>query len=139
MNIFKISDIDGCRELEKILSKSKKSYKKFFKPEISIQEGIWWQIYDYPNTVGFFMLRGFEYVSPRFGVFIVEKYSNKGLGRLALLYAEAWCRLHGHRRLELTVHPDNKRAEKLYVKEGYRKMGEKSSKGHEIYEKDLID
>lgn len=75
--------------------------------------------------IGFFMLRGFDagYEIPSYGVFISEKYAGKGLARLSVEYAIAYCKLNHIPRLMLKVHPLNIRALNLYLKMGFVQTG----------------
>lgn len=75
--------------------------------------------------IGFFMLRGFDagYEIPSYGVFISEKYKGKGLARLSVEYAIAFCKLHHIPRLMLKVHPLNSRALNLYLRMGFVQTG----------------
>lgn len=149
MQIFKIEDNYelACWETEFI--RASKGYKRYFTPDLSACSGKfhtynkYWEIVEFSIKrnkkvpIGFFMLRGIGYPCPRLGVFIQENYSRKGLGRMALLFVESWCRLNKIKKLELTVHPKNKVALRFYKKEGYKSIGKKSGLGHDIYRKTL--
>jgi hypothetical protein len=74
-----------------------------------------------PDFLGFFMLRGMDqgYESPMFGIFIRQCWSNMGLARLALSYAEVYCRINLYPSLLLKVNQKNKKAIKLYLSHGF--------------------
>jgi len=99
----------------------------------------YWAIYIEDMFVGLFMLRGFDagYSAPAFGVMIKRAFRGAGLGRLALQYAEAWCRLHKVETLMLTVSQENRRALALYEACGFVNDGERSPKGNLILRKRL--
>lgn len=73
------------------------------------------------RLVGFYMLRGFDegYTTPSYGVWIAPEYSSKGLAKLTLSHAFAFCRLHRINKLMLKVYPDNAVAKKLFEKNGF--------------------
>ncbi len=90
------------------------------------------------NTMaGFFMLRGVDvgYQIPAFGVYISQSFSRKGLSKLALNYAVAWCKLNGYPEIMLTVHPENTSARLLYEKEKFFFTGRYSARGHMIWKR----
>lgn len=81
-----------------------------------------WGIFYGPTLAGFFMLRGFDsgYDVPAFGVAVAEPFARRGLLRLSLSFAIAWCRLNRVDRLMLKVHPDNVVAAREYEYAGFR-------------------
>jgi RimJ/RimL family protein N-acetyltransferase len=99
----------------------------------------YWGLRFESTLVGLMMLRGFDegYEAPSFGVYIAQPWSRKGLGRLALTYAETWCRLSGCSELMLSVHADNGHARREYERAGFRATGEQTSRGHDIMRKRL--
>jgi len=99
----------------------------------------YWAMRVEDTLVGLFMLRGFDagYSVPSFGVMIKRGFRGAGLGRLALQYAEAWCRLKHVDTLMLTVSPENRRAIMLYAAWGFVSGFERSRKGNLIYRKRL--
>lgn len=99
-----------------------------------------WGIFTDDGLAALVMLRGFEagFDVPAFGVYVAQRHSTKGLGSLALGFAEAWCRLNGHRELMLTVDPDNGAARLLYEQKGFVHSGEQSPRGHLVYRKHLL-
>ena len=106
---------------------------------LSAQADRYWAIRVEDALVGLFMLRGFDagYSSPSFGVMIKRPFRGVGLGRLALQYAEAWCRLQKVESLMLTVSQENRRALALYQACGFVADGERSRKGNLIFRKRL--
>lgn len=99
-------------------------------------EDRYWGIWFLNKLVGFFMLRGFDegYSKPSFGVFISEKYSNKGLSKTALDYALSWCQLNNVSAIMLKVDPENIHAKHSYEKAGFSPAGKCQVTGHEIME-----
>lgn len=93
------------------------------------------------ELVGLMLLRGLDagYAVPALGVYVAEQWSRRGLARLTLAFAEAWCRLNQLEELMLTVHPENAPARGLYERSGFRFDGEHSERGHRIYRKSLSD
>jgi GNAT superfamily N-acetyltransferase len=85
------------------------------------------------------MLRGLDagYSTPAFGVYVAERRSRSGLAKLALAFAEAWCRLNRIDEIMLTVHPENDAARGLYEREGFSTTGAQSDIGHLVYRKGL--
>jgi RimJ/RimL family protein N-acetyltransferase len=106
---------------------------------LSAQADRYWAICVGDQLVGFFMLRGFDagYSAPSFGVMIKRAFRGAGLGRLALQYAEAWCRLKKVDSMMLTVSQDNRRALALYESCGFVRDGKRSLKGNLICRKRL--
>jgi len=88
-------------------------------------------------VAGFFMLRGLDagYQVPAFGVYISQSYSRRGLSKIALNYAVAWCKLNNYQELMLTVHPENTPAFLLYEKEDFFFTGRYSGLGHMIWKR----
>jgi RimJ/RimL family protein N-acetyltransferase len=99
----------------------------------------YWAVYVENTLAGLFMLRGFDagYSVPSFGVMIKRAFRGAGLGRLALQYAETWCRLNKVETLMLTVSEENRRARALYKSCGFVGAGERSLKGNLILRKKL--
>ncbi len=106
---------------------------------LSAKADHYWAIYVGDTLAGLFMLRGFDagYSVPSFGVVIKRVFRGAGLGRLALQYAEAWCRLKNVEILMLTVSQENRRALALYEACGFVNGGERSPKGNLICRKRL--
>jgi RimJ/RimL family protein N-acetyltransferase len=73
------------------------------------------------ELAGLFMLRGLDagFARPAFGVFIAEKFSRRGLARLALAESESWCRAHNLPELMLTVDHGNTTAAEFYARAGF--------------------
>ena len=106
---------------------------------LSAKADRYWTIRIEEMLVGLFMLRGFDagYSAPAFGVMIKRGFRGTGLGRLALQYAETWCRLQHVESLMLTVSQENRRALALYEACGFVNDGERSPKGNLIFRKRL--
>jgi RimJ/RimL family protein N-acetyltransferase len=99
----------------------------------------YWAIWIENQLVGLFMLRGLDagYSAPAFGVMIKRAFRGSGLGRLALQYAETWCKLQHLESLMLTASQENRRALALYEACGFVNDGERSPKGNLIFRKRL--
>ena len=85
------------------------------------------------------MLRGLDagFIAPAFGVYVAERHAGRGLGTLALAFAETWCKLDGRAEMMLTVHPEHAAARRLYEDQGFTASGEHSEIGHVVYRKRL--
>ncbi len=105
------------------------------------REDRFWGIHFRDGLVALVMLRGLDagYTAPAFGVYVGERWARHGLATLALVFAQAWCRLNGVDELMLTVHADNDVARRIYESEGFRFSGELSAIGHRIYRKRIAD
>jgi RimJ/RimL family protein N-acetyltransferase len=104
------------------------------------RDDLYWGLHWNGQLVGVVMLRGLDdgFAVPAFGVYIAQAHAGKGLSRLALEHATAFCRLSGREEIMLTVHPDHYRARALYERAGFRSTGELSRIGHGVYRKALI-
>lgn len=143
-------NINHAKELANLLQSSDKEYSKYFIPftfdletisEIlskAIKDQIY-GIYVEDNLAGFYMLRGFDegYSIPAYGVWISEKYSNKGLSTFTLQHAISFCKLNSIKKLMLKVHPDNLAAKHIYEKYGFKQTGVDPKILHLIYHKEL--
>lgn len=91
------------------------------------------------EPAGLVLLRGLDagFAAPAFGVYVAERFSGRGLGSLALAFAEAWCRVNGLPELMLTVHPENLHARRLYERSGFAFAGETSEAGNLVLRKPL--
>lgn len=105
----------------------------------SAENDRFWGIVAEGELVALTMLRGFDagFAAPAFGVYVGRRWSRRGLGTLALAFAQAWCRLNGVLEIMLTVHPGNDVARAIYERDGFRFSGELSAIGHRIYRKTL--
>jgi RimJ/RimL family protein N-acetyltransferase len=99
--------------------------------------GIWWG----EELAAFFMLRGLDegHEIPSFGVSVAERFARRGLLRLSLCFAIAWCRLNAIARLMLKVHPDNTVARREYERFGFRYDRTDPSNGHLVCDLQLGD
>lgn len=147
---IKRMNINQSEELANLLQSADKNYSQYFIPftfdikTISevlskvIKDQIY-GIYVKDNLVGFYMLRGFDegYSIPSYGVWISEKYSNKGLATLTLQNAISFCKLNSIKKIMLKVHPDNNAAKHIYEKYGFKQTGIDPKIHHLIYHKEL--
>lgn len=137
-------------ELSALLSSSRKEYSKHFIPfpfalvsvknilsEKKLDRYFGLRLDDI--LVGFYMLRGFDkgYQIPSYGVWIAEEYSGRGLSKLTLQHAFAFCKLNGIKKLMLKVAPDNLAAKRIYEIFGFIYSDVDEKIGHLIYFKDL--
>ncbi len=137
-------------ELTNLLQNSTQQYSQYFIPfsfDLETISGILskaikdqiYGIYVEDNLAGFYMLRGFDegYSVPSYGVWISEKYSNKGLSTFTLQHAISFCKLNSIKKIMLKVHPDNIAAKHIYEKYGFKQTGIDPKIHHLIYHKDL--
>lgn len=91
------------------------------------------------QVAGFYMLRGLDqaYTTPAFGVWIAEEYSGQGLARSTLNHAVIVCAQLGCHDLLLKVHPENKRAKRMYERFGFRQVAIDSTSHNIIYRLEL--
>lgn len=143
-------NINQSEELANLLQSADDNYSQYFIPfpfdlktisEVlskSIKDQVY-GIYVEDNLVGFYMLRGFDegYSVPSYGVWISEKYSNKGLSTFTLQHAISFCKLNSIKKIMLKVHPDNITAKHIYEKYGFKQTGIDPKIHHLIYHKDL--
>lgn len=89
------------------------------------------------RLVGFYMLRGFDggYTTPSYGVWIAPEYSRKGLAKLTLSHAFAFCKLHRINKLMLKVYLENAVAKKFFEKNGFVLFGADPQNNKLIYYK----
>lgn len=136
--------------LTRLMTSASPEYLRFFRPfeftapvfEQQIRRAkadLWWGLESEGQLAGFFMLRGFDegYARPSFGVFVGEQFAGRGLARLALRHAVQWCERNRVARIMLKVHPENRRARDLYIREGFDLMGLCPQTGQEMREKVL--
>jgi len=142
--------VNQSEELTLLLQSENKEYSKYFIPfsyDIETISGILFKaikdkffgLYVENELIGFYMLRGFDegYSVPSYGVWISEKYSNKGLSTFTLQHAISICKLNAIKKLMLKVHPDNIAAKHIYEKYGFKQTGIDPNIHHLIYYKDL--
>lgn len=145
MRVVALEPADAA-ELCDLLTRDNAEYRKYFEPfEVGVESvqtllrcsrrDRYWGIWTDAELIGFFMLRGFDegYRVPSYGVYIAQSYANKGLSKMALQYALAWCRLNDCEELRLSVHPDNLYARRVYEKAGFQFTGQLSKIGHSVY------
>jgi RimJ/RimL family protein N-acetyltransferase len=99
----------------------------------------WGLFVDGERLAGLVILRGLDsgFSAPAFGVYVAHERSNRGLGTLALDFAQAWCRLNDYPEIMLTVDAHNTRAREMYERDGFVADGQRSDRGHLIYRKRL--
>lgn len=137
-------------DLSRLLTSDDVAYRRHFAPFETTVEALahvlggarrdmFWGITVDGALAGLTMLRGLDagYEAPAFGVYVAQSSSRRGLGRLAVAYAEAWCRLEGCAELMLSVHADNAPARRIYEHEGFHATGEVTDRGHAIMRKRL--
>ena len=108
--------IEQSKELANLLQSSNEEYSKFFIPftfDLDTISGILsktkndqiYGIYVENNLAGFYMLRGFDegYSIPSYGVWISEKYANRGLSTFTLQHAISFCKLNLIKKIMLKV------------------------------------
>ena len=71
---------------------------------------------------GYVFLRDMDSV-PELGIAVDEAYQHRGLGRRLMEYAERHARQAGRSGILLRTHPANLRAQMLYYKAGYERIG----------------
>jgi RimJ/RimL family protein N-acetyltransferase len=143
-------DNHHSKDLADLLQSSTQQYSQYFIPfpfDLEAISGILskaikdqiYGIYVEDNLAGFYMLRGFDegYSVPSYGVWISEKYSNKGLSTFTLQHAISFCKLNTIKKIMLKVHPDNIAAKHIYEKYGFKQTGIDPKIHHLIYHKDL--
>jgi RimJ/RimL family protein N-acetyltransferase len=99
----------------------------------------YWGIESGGQLAALVLARGLDagYAAPAFGVYVGERWSQRGLAALALEFVEVWARLNDRSELVLTVHPENAVARGMYERRGFLFSGELSPRGHRIYRKAL--
>lgn len=143
---------DDAAALSRLLTSDAPVYRQNFTPFETTVEAIthvldaarrdrFWGVTIDGALAGLIMLRGLDagFDTPAFGVYIAQASSRHGLGRLAVAYAETWCRLEGCRELMLSVHTDNTHAKRVYEHEGFCATGEMTDRGHAIMRKRLVN
>ncbi len=147
--IFTLNPADAG-ELTALLISSRKEYSEHFIPfpfEFDVIKKIltekildrYFGLRVDGKLAGFYMLRGFDngYQIPSYGVWIAEEFSGRGLSKLTLQHAVAFCKLNGIKKLMLKVAPDNLTAKSIYENFGFAFSGVDKNIGHLIYFKDL--
>ena len=143
---------DDAAALSRLLTNDALPYRQNFTPFETAPEAIarmlgaarrdgFWGVTIDGALAGLIMLRGLDagFDTPAFGVYVAQASSRRGLGRLAVAYAESWCRLEGCRELMLSVHADNTYAKRVYEHEGFVATGELTDRGHAIMRKRLVN
>jgi RimJ/RimL family protein N-acetyltransferase len=142
---------EDAPELARILAAQRPEYLAHFHPFAfdahtlihvfsTAQRDRYWVLHDGEELTGFFMLRGFDagFARPSFGVFVAESFAGRGFGRASLRFAMDWCVQHEVASLMLKVAPENSRAAKVYLDEGFHSFGKCPDTGHELLQKQLI-
>ncbi len=149
--VIKKIGIDSVDELTDLMQKEDSEYSRYFIPfrldYLSIKEqfsrlrkDVFWGIAINNKLVGFYMLRGFDegYDIPSYGVWISKEFSGKGLSKLTLQHAIAFCKLNKIKKLMLKVHPENIIAKNIYEDFGFKQTGIDPKNNHLIYHKKLL-
>lgn len=142
--------IDNTKELAQLLQSADEDYSQYFIPftfdDATILRIIsnaikdqYYGIFVDSKLAGFYMLRGLDegYSIPSYGVWISEKYTNRGLSTFSLQHAISFCKLNSIKKLMLKVHPENQAAKHIYEKYGFKQTGVDPKIHHLIYHKDL--
>jgi len=53
------------------------------------------------------------------GLYLTEQYQGKGLGKMLLQFIKKWARENGCSELAVDTEPENERAQKFYLREGF--------------------
>ena len=132
---FLACDRDYCRFFTPFAVDNNSLYQRL----ADCKQDRYWGIRSGDDLVGFFMLRGFDegYSVPSFGVFVTQKFANKGFAKLALHFCLSWCISNQLPSLMLKVHPDNKFARGMYTRAGFQHREVCPQTGHEVLEKSL--
>lgn len=141
---------DNTKELAQLLQSADEDYSQYFIPFTFDDETIlriisnaikdqYYGIFVDSKLAGFYMLRGLDegYSIPSYGVWISEKYANRGLSTFSLQHAISFCKLNSIKKLMLKVHPENQAAKHIYEKYGFKQTGVDPKIHHLIYHKDL--
>lgn len=141
---------DNTKELAQLLQSADEDYSQYFIPFTFDDETIlriisnaikdqYYGIFVDSKLAGFYMLRGFDegYSIPSYGVWISEKYVNRGLSTFSLQHAISFCKLNSIKKLMLKVHPENQAAKHIYEKYGFKQTGVDPKIHHLIYHKEL--
>ncbi len=99
----------------------------------------YWGIWSGSQLLAVFFLRGMDdgFAAPAFGVAVAPDAQGRGIGRLALDFAEAWSRNERLMEIMLTVNQANTKAISLYESRGFVRTDKISSKGNLIFRKNL--
>lgn len=74
-------------------------------------------------VAGYVFLWELNTKAPWLGIAVSKVWKGRHLGRYLMRYAEEYCEKHGKGGIFLTTHIANVRAQKLYVRSGYRHLG----------------
>jgi len=126
--------------LANLLFNENKKYVKYFSPYInkdsfinavlSTNKDSFYSIKLDEKIIGYISLRGLDegYDNPRFGIFILKKYSNKGYGYEASKFVLNLCKeKNNFEYVDLKVNPKNKKAIKLYNSLGFNYLKREGS------------
>ena len=82
-----------------------------------------WLCLDHDRMAGYVFLWDINTGVPWLGIAVAEDYKGKGLGRKLLDIAHKYARDHGKGAVMLTTHVANLRAQALYERYGYERIG----------------
>ena len=144
--IIKKIGADSAKELSDLLQSEPPQYMKYFtafnfnfktiKDILSKKErDIFFGLFINDKIIGFYMLRGFDegYEIPSYGVWISSEFAGKGLGKLTLQHAIAFCRINNIKKIMLKVYPQNTSAKVLYENFGFKPTGIDNKNNNIIY------
>lgn len=139
INLKKINKSE-IKEISQILFDENVEYLKYFDPFISQEQfiqdflkssnDIYLKILNNKTFIGFVTLRGLDdgYKNPRFGIFIMEKYSNMGFGDAAIKKTLDLCKeKYNFKKIELKVNKKNHTAIKIYKDNSFKVINESSN------------
>ncbi len=75
------------------------------------------------EMIGYVFLWDTDTMIPWFGIAICERWRGRHFGEVLIKTAEDWCREHGKGGILLTTHMANVRAQTLYERCGFARMG----------------
>ena len=109
-----------------------KAALRFFKGTDTRQMRRWIAV-DGDEMVGYVFLRDTDSKIPWLGIAVAERMRGKHFGQTLMETAEEWCRQEGKGGILLTTSMANVRAQGLYERCGFERMGIHSSSGEYLY------
>lgn len=100
---------------------TRRSAHSFFKEEDSTF--IRWMMLDGDKMIGYVLLWNIDKSVVWLGVALADGYKGKGLGSILLSHAKEWAIENGKGGIILSTHIANIRAQSLYERVGYERMG----------------
>jgi len=128
------------QEISEVLFNENVEYLKYFDPFESKEQfikdftksskDVYLKVLNNNTFIGFVTLRGLDdgYKNPRFGIFIMEKYSNMGFGDATIKKTLDLCKeKYNFKKIELKVNKKNHSAIKIYKDNSFKVIGESSN------------